>query len=69
MLGPYDAKHGLGFRGDVAVIDVPALQWGIDVLSSLLIEISLRRLSHARTCLYPSRTEMSSPWRASAAMR
>src|SRR5215216_2659664 len=44
MLWPCDAKHGLGFRGDVAVVDVPALQWGIGVLSFLFLEILLETL-------------------------
>ena len=39
MLWTLETKHGLGFRGDVEVVDVPSLRGGIGVLFSLLLEI------------------------------
>jgi hypothetical protein len=44
MLRPCDAKHGLDFRGDVAIVDGPALRLVVGVLSPLLLKMLVATL-------------------------
>jgi len=39
-----DAKHGFDFRGDVAIVDGPALRFGVGVSASLLFKILVTTL-------------------------